>query len=685
MIVSNQEIDEFKVEAFELLDLAERSLLSLDSDGPFQENYDAIFRTFHNIKGAAGMMNLEVLQAHMHVLENLLVAFQRSGSMPKEKIDAFLKGVDSAKTMLRGPVEGLRQSNEVAALSVVASPPIEDKPATKMEIPDSALNEFVCECEEISQRVSINFSAIEKGAVPQDVIDSVYRDIHTLKGSALLFGFEQLGTLAHSLESVLEPVRRREKTLEPSLADKLFAALDLVDDMVSSIKSKKPLLADERLDKLIYDLGTSERSPAPTVPATIAPPPSSGTPPGPKSPGNPPEIESDSTSSVRVPVTLLDKLMILMGEMVLVRNQVLQFASRTDDLEFLNLSQHLNVVTTEIQAEMMKTRMQPIGNILNKFHRMVRDLSKDLKKDIELTISGAETELDKTLLEAVKDPLTHVIRNACDHGIETPEVRTQNGKSGTGNIAIRSYHEGGQVIVEVKDDGRGLIRDKILAKALEKGLVSAEKAGSLKDSEVMDFIFAPGFSTADSVTNVSGRGVGMDVVRNNIDRIGGSVELSSEPNKGATIRLKIPLTLAIVPAMIVRCDQDQYAIPQVKLVELVRVEKGASGPKIEFIEDRPVYRLRGKILPLLDLKQVLKFDAITGEVVTEAVNIVVVNADRQYLGLIVDEIVETADIVVKPLNRFLKFLSTYSGATVLGDGSVALILDVVGIAKDQQL
>jgi two-component system chemotaxis sensor kinase CheA len=333
---------------------------------------------------------------------------------------------------------------------------------------------------------------------------------------------------------------------------------------------------------------------------------------------------------------------------------------------------------------MMKTRMQPIGNILGKFNRVVRDLSKELHKKIDLQIVGADTELDKTLLEAVKDPLTHIVRNSCDHGIETPEERRSKNKSENGTITMRAYHESGQVIVEIADDGKGLHRDKILAKAIEKNLISPDKASQMSDREVMNLIFAPGFSTAAQVTNVSGRGVGMDVVRSNIDRIGGTVEIESQPDRGTRICLKIPLTLAIVPAMIVRAGMDQYAIPQIKLVELVRVEKGSSEHKIEDLQGKPVLRLRGNLLPLVDIKGVLKFPEKKSEsahVSDDAINIVVLNSGHQYFGLIVDEIQDTADIVVKPLSRFLKPLAVYSGATVLGDGSIALILDVAGIAS----
>jgi two-component system, chemotaxis family, sensor kinase CheA len=315
----------------------------------------------------------------------------------------------------------------------------------------------------------------------------------------------------------------------------------------------------------------------------------------------------------------------------------------------------------------------------------VRDLGGELNKKIALEIHGQETELDKSLLEAIKDPLTHIVRNSCDHGIESPEFRKEQGKLETGKIEIRSFHEGGQVVIVVRDDGKGLSREHLIQKALEKGLISSAQVSGLSDKEAFELIFAPGFSTASNVTNVSGRGVGMDVVRTNIEKIGGSVELEGKAGEGTTIKIKIPLTLAIVPALIVKCLGGTFAIPQVKIDELVRVDMSSS-QKIEILHGSPVFRLRGKILPLIDLNRILqgdKNDQVRRDV--EAINIVVVNADNITFGLIVDEIQDTYDIVVKPLNRLFKALQIYSGATILGDGSISLIFDIIGISKLAQL
>lgn len=547
---------------------------------------------------------------------------------------------------------------------------------------DPALQELVAEIEEISARVTGLIQLSETTELTALQIDGLYRDVHTLKGSCLLFGFADMGALAHELETRMEPVRKGYVQLKAVGVDRLLKAFDLFDEFSRAhMVTMSPEFKDKVHQMTNSFKQTSSPATSPAAPAPVAPPEAQASHPAPPPAGN---SNDDANATVRVPVALLDNLMAMMSEMVLVRNQVLQISNSSDDLEFLNLSQRLDVVTSELQSEVMKTRMQPIGNVLTKFQRVVRDLAKELNKKIDLTLEGTETELDKSLIEAIKDPLTHIIRNACDHGLETTDERKAAGKSENGQILVRSFHEGGQVIIQITDNGRGLNREKLIKKAIEKGIITQEKGSKMTDREAHDLIFAAGFSTAANVTNISGRGVGMDVVKNNIEKIGGRVELKSELGKGMTLSLKIPLTLAIVPAMIIKSGNEKYAIPQVKLVELVRVENSpeSEGEKIEYIQGKPVYRLRGKLLPLVILGEVLDPELLNKQ---SHYNIVVLNADNRYFGLVVDEIHDTADIVVKPLSRFLKNLSIYSGATVLGDGSVSLILDVIGLAKHAQL
>lgn len=765
MSFSEQEIEEFKTEAVELLDVAEKSLLALDLGSSFKQTYDAVFRSFHNLKGAAGMMEMHRLQAHTHELESVLMPFKDLDGMPKNYISYFLNGIDASRSILDGndvefnyqgyveqsaitagavqmSDEQKTDSSSVAAIApepvveVTSEPSLipEADPAPSLGASKSALAEFVAESEEVIVRVSKNLQVLEKGGAPRDVVDELYRDIHSLKGTSYLFGFQQMGDIGHAMESAMEPVRDGTHSASRLLIDGLYKAIEALELDLECTKMEisndqlkalaptliKVLGAAAKTLPLISAVSEPKQEAKPEISLVAAAPAVSPSVPvaeaqaekhsdklpetvvvpavsapsvqveaspatAPSAPTSGEVKDGDLGGSIRVPVSLLDNLMTLMGEMVLVRNQVLQFSNNSEDLEFLNLSQRLNVVTSEIQGEMMKTRMQPIGNIMTKFHRVVRDLGQELKKSITFTLDGAETELDKSLLEAIKDPLTHIIRNSCDHGIETPEVRRKSGKPDGGKILVRSFHEGGQVVIEIADDGKGLNRDALIAKAVERGMMTSAQASQLSEKEVFNLIFAPGFSTAQKVTNVSGRGVGMDVVRTNIEKIGGTVDLTSQYGVGTTIKLKIPLTLAIVPALIVHSGDSngRFAIPQVKLVELVRVDQ-VTEQKIERLQGSPVFRLRGEILPLVDLNRVLGLAGIPLEE-KKIFNIAVLNADNYYFGLIVDEIQDTADIVVKPLSRLLKSLHVYSGATILGDGSVALILDVLGLAKVAQI
>jgi two-component system chemotaxis sensor kinase CheA len=384
-----------------------------------------------------------------------------------------------------------------------------------------------------------------------------------------------------------------------------------------------------------------------------------------------------------VDVGLLDKLMNLVGELVLARNQILQFTASQKDATFLGTTQRLNLITTELQEGVMKTRMQPIGNVWNRFPRIVRDLAVQCGKRVRVEMEGQETELDRTIIEAIKDPLTHIVRNSVDHGIEPPEARAGRGKPEEGCLHLRAFHEGGQVNIEISDDGGGIDADKVRRKALERGLLSGEQAARLSERECLQLIFLPGFSTAEKITNVSGRGVGMDVVKTNIEKIGGTVDLQSERGVGTTLKIKIPLTLAIIPALVVTAGGDRYAIPQASLLELVRVEGEQARTAIEMIHGAPVYRLRGRLLPLVYLARELGLEppARAEAAAAHSLNIVVLRADERRFGLVVDGINDTEEIVVKPLGKLLKGIAQFAGATIMGDGRVALILDVLGLAQ----
>ncbi|NJO54290.1 MAG: response regulator [Bacteroidales bacterium] len=383
--------------------------------------------------------------------------------------------------------------------------------------------------------------------------------------------------------------------------------------------------------------------------------------------------------SIRVNVETLEHLMTMVSELVLTRNQLLEIVRRHEDSEFKVPLQRLSNVTAELQEGVMKTRMQPIGNAWQKLPRVVRDLAKELGKQIDLETVGAETELDRQVLDLIKDPLTHMVRNSADHGLEGPDERRTAGKPETGTIRLSAFHEGGHIIIEIADDGRGLNTERIKAKAIANGLISEVDAEKMSENQIQKFIFAPGFSTAAKVTSVSGRGVGMDVVRTNIDQIGGTIDLKSVYGEGTTVAIKIPLTLAIVSALIVEAAGDRFAIPQLAVVELVRAQTN-SEHRIERIKETPVLRLRNKLLPLVHLKRLLKIDG--GEKLDEETGfIVVTQVGSQTFGIVVDGVFHTEEIVVKPMSSKLRHISMFSGNTILGDGSVIMIIDPNGISS----
>ncbi len=586
---------------------------------------------------------------------------------------------------------------------------------------DDVVVEFLVESNENLDLLDRELVQLEKDPSNRSTLASIFRTIHTIKGTCGFLGFTKLESVAHVGENLLSRLRDGEIALTPEITTALLRMVDAIRQMLQSIEAvgNEGERDDAELIKTLTRLhqgGTSasaetaaasaanaaesnghvaEVAAPPLIKAPVVEPQKMN---GSEAASERSELANENSSegqpaqstdkgsvsdaSIRVDVGLLDKLMNLVGELVLARNQILQFTNSTEDTGLVATSQRLNLITTELQEGVMKTRMQPIGNIWSKFPRTVRDVAAACGKQIRIEMEGKETELDKTIIEAIKDPLTHIVRNSADHGIEKPERRVAVGKPAEGRLLLRAYHEGGQVNIEISDDGAGLDGEKIRKKALEKGLISQEQAARLTDREAVNLIFLPGFSTAEKVTNVSGRGVGMDVVKTNIERIGGTVDVQSKAGVGTTVRMKIPLTLAIIPALIVTSGGDRYAIPQISLLELVRLEGEAALKEIELIQGAPVYRLRGRLLPLVYLNRELKVGADgAGKNSNAVVNIVVLQADERQFGLVVDEINDTEEIVVKPLGKQLKGIKTFAGSTIMGDGRVALILDVLGLAQ----
>jgi two-component system chemotaxis sensor kinase CheA len=598
---------------------------------------------------------------------------------------------------------------------------------------DEIMREFLIESRENLLGLDRDFVALEQNPRDHALLSRIFRCVHTIKGTSGFLNLPALEKLTHVGETQLSRLRDGEILLDTHATSTLLAMVDGVRRVLTSLEQNGKE-GNEDFSGIIAELakiGQGQKAPAPAAsapPPAASPPaaPPPATPPRPRPSASPvvaaaPNTEAAARPSVRpakveklptarvsvrptpappraapeaaeaqrgtnvaetairVDVALLDRVMNLVGELVLARNQILQYGAKSNDPGLVNASQRLNLLTTELQAGVMKTRMQPIGNVWGRFPRVVRDLANVCGKSVHLELEGSGTELDRSIIEAIKDPLMHAVRNAIDHGIESAERRTLANKPASGRLSLRAYHEGGQVNIEVSDDGGGINTDKVRARAVERGLVAAERAQRMNERELLHLIFLPGFSTAESVTHLSGRGVGMDVVKTNIEKIGGTVDISSERGVGTTLKIKIPLTLAIIPALIVTSGGERFAIPQVNLLELVRLEGAHSRSGIETLHGTPLYRLRGNLLPLVFLNEALDLPGPGSAV--DVVNIVVLQADDRQFGLVVDDISDTEEIVVKPLGKELKRLDAFAGATIMGDGRVALILDVLGIAR----
>jgi len=548
-------------------------------------------------------------------------------------------------------------------------------------------------------------------------INHAYRICHSLKGSAGLLQLSELEKAAHTGENLLGSLRSDPTLLQGDhiaslliFADGVKQTLDLAereqrepDDAFDAFLDLLRDHIDTDEVAIVPDLDPKPKPPAPTsataaapLPPEAPPPPVTPQPASPPEPSAPPEADKKEKkaqftppsapveTAIRVNVHLLNKMMNLLGELVLTRNRLLQIASEDDGSRLQATAQSLDQITSELQENIMRTRMQPVSSVFGKFPRIVRDLSRQLGKEVHLEMTGQETELDRSILESMRDPFTHLLRNCLDHGIEEPHQRAAAGKSSIGRIVLSARHEGGQVIVEVRDDGKGINLDRVKAKAIAAGLLSEEHAAAMSDAEAGMLICHPGLSTAEQVTNISGRGVGMDVVRSNIEAIGGSLDISSQVGAGTTMRIAIPLTLAIIPALMIACDGKLYGIPQINLVELVGLQPEEAINRIESVRGAEVFRLRDHLLTLVRLRSILGLPPAEPDP-DQMLFVVVVAAGDQQFGLVVDDIHDTEEIVVKALSRQLSGIEHYAGATIRGDGSVCLILEMAGIVRAAKL
>jgi two-component system chemotaxis sensor kinase CheA len=638
-------LQDFLVESFELVEKLDEDLVELESNPEDLELLNGIFRVAHTVKGASSFLNMDVLTHLTHHMENILNK-ARHGELviTPDVMDVILESIDLMKQLL----ETIRDTSSDAGVDV-------------------------SEC-----------------VARLDKIDGGDGNVET-----------------PVVEAPPEPAKEETPPVEssPEPAEEEPDYENMSDDEVEAeiarlLEQRQAEDRAKREAKIAAGESVPEAPPAPDEPAEekkedkpSAPPPP---PPPPPKPNKAQSAANDDDGgskaapakkapvveqTIRVDVKRLDHLMNLIGELVLAKNRLIKInddvEERYEGEEFLEeLNQVVSIVslvTTDLQIAVMKTRMLPVGKVFNKFPRMIRDLTRELKKKIELEISGEDTELDKSIVEEIGDPLVHIIRNSCDHGVEDPETRIAAGKDETGTIKLKAYNEGNQIVIQIDDDGKGLDVDMLKDKCLDKGLITEKEADQMSDKEAFALIFRPGFSTAAQVTNVSGRGVGMDVVKTNIEKLNGIIDIDSELGQGTSIKLKIPLTLAIIQALLVGVQEEAYAIPLASVMETVRI----STDEIYTVEGRSVMRLRDEVLSLVHIGDIFEVERIIDG--GEHAYVVVLGLGAQKLGLIVDTLVGQEEIVIKSLGEYLKGIDGIAGATIRGDGGVTLIVDVVAL------
>ncbi|HUR28812.1 MAG TPA: chemotaxis protein CheA [Planctomycetota bacterium] len=544
---------------------------------------------------------------------------------------------------------------------------------------DELVNDFLVESHENLERLDRAFLTLERDPSAADVVTDVFRTIHTIKGTCGFLGFKNLERLSHGGESLLARVRDGERTFDGAIAQALFELVDAVRAILATVESTGAE-GDAAYDDLIRELLAlcdDERAPA-VVQSSAAP--VASTPAPANAPTSNPRDAGRADSAIRVDAGQLDVLMDLVGELVLAKNQIHAHAEHSTHPGLRVSSHRLAQLTSELQDGVMRTRMQPIGSVWTQVPRLLRDVSAELGKRVRLEVSGAKTPIDRGILEMLRDPLTHMVRNALDHGIETPARRAEQGKLPEGTLSIRASAAGGRVRLVVEDDGAGIDPERVRRKASERGVLDAASAARLSDAEAIALIFHPGFSTADKVSSLSGRGVGMDVVKTNIERLGGSVAVTSRPGRGTCIELSIPLTLAILSVVVLECAGTRFALPESSVLELARLPLPGEPGAPRCVQGARVLPLRGGLLPLIELADVLGLAPASG-----ARHAIVLEADQRRFGLVVDALCDIHEIVVKPLGPALASLRVYSGATIEGDGRVTLILDVSGIAERGKL
>ncbi len=751
-------LDEFVSESREHLETIEDDFLNLETQkhNPDPELVNKVFRAIHTVKGCAGFLGMTNINKLSHVMETLLSMVRDGEILPESKfLDPLLEGVD----MLNAMLDNAEHSNEMDMeeiygkltnlLSTETPPMVKNELDTTIQLSDV-------------KGVDVGFDITEftlKNIEPDEFLYVLKYDLieFTKKGGkspvALIKQLLSAGTIVEAQIETTSDDLHNGIPEGPLRYDVLYSTKVSMDNIFNTVELPESLIVQVEKDGLKKggsdeDIKKQEDASEEKKLTTISPQPSEPAKPPASQTTAAPAPQKSSTSSersntIRINVEILDQLMMLAGELVLVRNQQLLSVDKSDPVS-RSIAQRLDIVTSELQESIMRTRMQPIGNVFSKFNRVVRDLGNKLNKQIEIDISGEEVELDKTILESLADPLTHLIRNCCDHGIELPEDRVKAGKPRIGRVSLQAYHEGGQINIEIIDDGKGINVEAIKRKVLEKQLKTEAELARMKENEIQSLILLPGFSTAEQISDVSGRGVGMDVVKSNIEKLGGIIDIESKYGEGSKMHLRLPLTLAIIPCLIVMVGEHRYAVPQINLEELVCLYDDNVRTKIECAGNKEVYRLRDTLLPMVRMTEVLKrpspFTDETKAEITEmcrkqqedmrqatpagglpaenkgrerveinndrgtlsddnvnlksetrntetsqSLNFAVLKVGANRFGLIVDGVLGTEEIVVKPMHPAVKSLGCYSGATVMGDGKVALILDVDGIARHARI
>ena len=645
-------LQDFLVESFELVEKLDEDLVELESRPDDLELLNGIFRVAHTVKGASSFLNFDILTHLTHHMEDVLNKARHGElSITPDVMDVILESIDLMKALLEkirdtSSDEGIDVSECVAKLDKISKGDLsglaDAQAAEAVQEAQEENNEETPQEEEPEEEPDYeNMSPEEVEAEIERLLAQRQAEDKAKREAKIAAGEEVPSMPPEPSEEVQQEEKKEEKKEEAPKAP--TPAPSTQNKSVSQKKaSNKPKAA----------------APAKRAPATVE-------------------------QTIRVDVKRLDHLMNLIGELVLAKNRLIKInddvEERYEGEEFLEeLNQVVSIVslvTTDLQIAVMKTRMLPIGKVFNKFPRMIRDLSRELHKKIELVISGEDTELDKSIIEEIGDPLVHIIRNSCDHGIETPEERLAKGKPEEGTISLKAYNEGNQIVIQIDDDGKGLDPEMLKAKSLEKGIITEKEADTMSDKEAFTLIFKPGFSTAAAVTSVSGRGVGMDVVKTNIEKLNGIIDIDSEMNKGTSIKLKIPLTLAIIQALLVGVQEEYYAIPLASVLETVRISKD----EIYTVEGRSVMRLRDDVLSLVHIGDIFEVERILDE--SEHAYVVVLGLGTSKLGLIVDVLVGQEEIVIKSLGDYLKGIEGIAGATIRGDGGVTLIVDVVALME----